>query len=157
MEDEQALGVRKRKASPERAPDRGDESPKRPRRHASPGSHVSPARDRRHSSSRVHVDEVRTEPPTARASLEEKKRGKRLFGGLLSTLSQTSTNTHQKRRQDIEKQQLERRQLQKEEDTHKQRESSARMRETRISEQLAFKAKVVRFCSYSQSVTHEVI
>lgn len=36
---------------------------------------------------------------------EERKRGQRLFGGLLGTLSQSSTTTAQRRRADIEKKQ----------------------------------------------------
>jgi pinin/SDK/memA/ protein conserved region len=53
-----------------------------------------------------------TSPPrrlssvTGRGAAEERKRGQRLFGALLGTLSQSSTTTAQRRRADIEKKQL---------------------------------------------------
>ena len=47
--------------------------------------------------------------------LEERKRGQRLFGALLSTLSQSSSSTAQKRRTDIEKKQQAKLKLQAEE------------------------------------------
>lgn len=43
---------------------------------------------------------------TGRGAAEERKRGQRLFGALLGTLSQSSSTTAQKRRADIEKKQL---------------------------------------------------
>jgi pinin/SDK/memA/ protein conserved region len=53
-----------------------------------------------------------TSPPrrkpsiTGSGAVEERKRGQRLFGALLGTLSQSSTTTAQRRRADIEKKQL---------------------------------------------------
>lgn len=47
--------------------------------------------------------------------MEERKRGQRLFGALLSTLSQSSSSTAQKRRTDIEKRQQAKLKLQAEE------------------------------------------
>ena len=47
--------------------------------------------------------------------LEERKRGQRLFGALLGTLSQSSSSTAQKRRTDIEKKQQAKLKLQAEE------------------------------------------
>ncbi|KAJ3532907.1 hypothetical protein NM208_g8223 [Fusarium decemcellulare] len=74
----------------------------RPRRVSSPsrrGSHSN--------STNVDADRRRL------ATQEEKKRGKRLFGGLLSTLSQTTGSTQQKRRLEIERRQQDRLQKQK--------------------------------------------
>jgi pinin/SDK/memA/ protein conserved region len=53
-----------------------------------------------------------TSPPrrkpsvTGSGAVEERKRGQRLFGALLGTLSQSSTTTAQRRRADIERKQL---------------------------------------------------
>jgi pinin/SDK/memA/ protein conserved region len=50
---------------------------------------------------------LRRKPSVASSgAAEERKRGQRLFGALLGTLSQSSTTTAQKRRADIEKKQL---------------------------------------------------
>lgn len=140
MEDRRESSASKRKASPERASDQDDGSPKRLKRQASPEPRRSPTQGRRDSAPRTGLeDAVRG----ASASQEEKKRGKRLFGGLLSTLSQTTTNSHQRRRVDIERRQLERQQRQKEEDAHRKNENSARFHEIRVKEQVAFEDKVV--------------
>ncbi|KAG8416672.1 hypothetical protein J3458_007239 [Metarhizium acridum] len=80
----------------------------------------------------------------ASATQEEKKRGKRLFGGLLSTLSQTSTNSQHKRRQEIERRQQERMQKQRDEDDKKRADKVARIKETRIVEQIDFEEEVMR-------------
>ncbi|KJK77567.1 hypothetical protein H634G_07306 [Metarhizium anisopliae BRIP 53293] len=80
----------------------------------------------------------------ASATQEEKKRGKRLFGGLLSTLSQTSTNSQHKRRQEIERRQQERMQKQRDEDDKKRADKVARIKETRIVEQIDFEEQVMR-------------
>lgn len=53
--------------------------------------------------------------------LEERKRGQRLFGALLGTLSQSSSSTAQKRRADIEKKQQDKLRLQAEEDDEKKK------------------------------------
>lgn len=140
MENRRKSGVSKRKASPEGASDREDGSPKRLKRQASPEPRRSPTQGRRDSASRTGLDgTVRG----ASASQEEKKRGRRLFGGLLSTLSQTTTNPHQRKRVDIERRQLERQQRQKEEDAHRKNENSARFHEIRVKEQIVFEDKVV--------------
>ncbi|KAG5917066.1 hypothetical protein E4U42_007399 [Claviceps africana] len=75
---------------------------------------------------------------------EEKKRGRRLFGGLLSTLSQTSTNSHHKRRQEIERRQQERLQRQREQDDQKRAEKLSKIREARLMEQVDFQEQVMR-------------
>jgi hypothetical protein len=140
MEGRRESGASKRKSSPERASDQEDGSPKRLKREASPEPRRSPTQGRRDSAPRAGLDDSMR---GASASQEEKKRGKRLFGGLLSTLSQTTTNSHQRKRVDIERRQLERQQRQKEEDAHRKSESSARFHEIRVKEQVVFEDKVV--------------
>ncbi|KAG6082466.1 hypothetical protein E4U16_006036 [Claviceps sp. LM84 group G4] len=78
------------------------------------------------------------------AMQEEKKRGKRLFGGLLSTLSQTSTTSQNKRRQEIEQRQQERLQKQREQDDQKRAEKLSKIREARLVEQVDFQEQVMR-------------
>ena len=53
--------------------------------------------------------------------MEERKRGQRLFGALLGTLSQSSSSTAQKRRTDIEKKQQAKLKLQAEEQDEKKK------------------------------------
>lgn len=77
-------------------------------------------------------------------SQEEKKRGKRLFGGLLSTLSQTTSNSQQKRRQEVEKKQQERAAKQRTEDDKRRSERLAKLDKTRKVEQIRFDEQVVR-------------
>ncbi|KAF5023984.1 hypothetical protein F66182_3929 [Fusarium sp. NRRL 66182] len=78
------------------------------------------------------------------ATQEEKKRSKRLFGGLLSTLSQTTGSTQQKRRLEIERRQKERQQKQSIEDDKLREEKRARITEIRKVEQRAFDEEVMR-------------
>ena len=74
-------------------------------------------------------------PPRRKSSLftgaEEKKRGQRLFGGLLGTLSQTSSKPTHKRRDEIEKRQQDRLQRdveEREEETKRKKEELDRVR-----------------------------
>lgn len=76
-------------------------------------------------------------------SQEEKKRGRRLFGGLLSTLSQTTANSQQKRRLEIEKKQQEKAVKQKTEDDKRRMEKLARLDKVRRIEQVRFDEQVV--------------
>ncbi|KAK8111621.1 uncharacterized protein PG998_008078 [Apiospora kogelbergensis] len=78
----------------------------------------------------------------ASASMEEKKRGKRLFGGLLNTLSQTTTNSQQQRRQEIERRQQEKATHQRAEDSKHREVKLARIREVRQREQIKFEEQV---------------
>lgn len=70
--------------------------------------------------------------------VEERKRGQRLFGGLLSTLSQSSSNGQQKRRQEIEKRQQEKAKQQKVEDEGRKAEKLAKLNFIRKSEHIKF-------------------
>jgi hypothetical protein len=69
---------------------------------------------------------------------EERKRGQRLFGGLLSTLSQSTPNGQQKRRLEIEKRQAEKARAQKEEDEARKAERLAKIKAARKVEQAKF-------------------
>lgn len=69
---------------------------------------------------------------------EEKKRGQRLFGGLLSTLSQSTPNGQQKRRLEIEKRQAEKAQQQKHDDELRRAEKLANLKKIRKVEQIKF-------------------
>jgi hypothetical protein len=124
---------RKRKASTES--DAGAASPKRPK----PEDEPRPTSD----------DTARNEQPSrdeiARLKLEERKRGKRLFGGLLNTLSQANTNGPNKRRREIEQRQHERVQRQRHEDDQKRAEQLARVKRVRMAEQISFEEDVVSF------------
>lgn len=77
------------------------------------------------------------------AKQEEKKRGQRLFGGLLSTLSQKPSLAQQKRRQEIEKRQQEKMHRQDAEDDVKRSQKLAKLREIRMTEQIVFEEEVV--------------
>lgn len=74
---------------------------------------------------------------------EEKKRGQRLFGGLLSTLSQSTPNGQQKRRQEIEKRQQERAKQQKADDEIRRKEKLAQLKTVREAEQIKFSEAAV--------------
>lgn len=60
---------------------------------------------RRLSSPAPEPEQPTDKRPAHRGREDERKRGQRLFGGLLGTLSQSSTSAAQKRRADIEKRQ----------------------------------------------------
>lgn len=67
--------------------------------------------------------------------LEERKRGQRLFGALLGTLSQSSSSTAQKRRLDIEKKQQAKLRLQAEEYDEKKKQRLDALMDVRRREQ----------------------
>lgn len=75
---------------------------------------------------------------------EERKRGQRLFGGLLSTLSQSSTGTQQKRRQDIERRQQEKAKRQKLEDEGRRQRKLQRLKELRTKQMARFEEESMR-------------
>ncbi|ROW12656.1 hypothetical protein VMCG_00755 [Cytospora schulzeri] len=95
---------------------------------------------RRTSSFGAEADRDRRES----LSQEDKKRGKRLFGGLLSTLSQTTSVSQQKRRQEIEKRQQEKRTQQTREDEKRRSEKLAKLERVRKIEQVRFDEQVMR-------------
>ena len=67
--------------------------------------------------------------------LEERKRGQRLFGALLGTLSQSSSSTAQKRRTDIEKKQQAKLKQQAEEQDEKKKQKREALMVIRRREQ----------------------
>lgn len=135
--DEDQERARKRSRSPgrrSRSPDRRSRSLVRDRR----VDEEEPVADRR--------------PPVT--TQEDKKRGRRLFGGLLSTLNQGPSTAQQKRRLEIEKRQQERMQKQEAENDQRRTERLAQLRATRIREQIIFDEEVVRTSSVvSKSTT----
>ncbi|KAK3333593.1 pinin/SDK/memA/ protein conserved region-domain-containing protein [Cercophora scortea] len=77
-------------------------------------------------------------------SQEERKRGLRLFGGLKNTLSQTVSNTQQKKRLEIERRQQEKARQQRAEDDRRRTEKLAKLNAVRKVEQLKFDEQVMR-------------
>ncbi len=75
--------------------------------------------------------------------LEERKRGQRLFGALLGTLSQSSSSTAQKRRTDIEKKQQAKLKLQAEEYDEKKKQRLDALMAVRRREQRKFNKQSV--------------
>ncbi|KAG9237220.1 pinin/SDK/memA/ protein conserved region-domain-containing protein [Amylocarpus encephaloides] len=119
-----------------------DESSKRPR--FSESSEASPSALQASPKLKLE-DETPGEKPAnpapdrRKSSLqEEKKRGQRLFGGLLSTLSQSAPNGPQKRRHEIEKRQQEKAKLQKAEDESRRARKREDLAVTRKAEQIKF-------------------
>ncbi|OKL58193.1 hypothetical protein UA08_06647 [Talaromyces atroroseus] len=105
-------------------------------------SSVSENGTKRRRISDQHEDDARPSPPqptagqaigTARPSrnaataTEERKRGQRLFGGLLGTLSQTPSTVAQKRRADIEQRQQAKLKLQNEQQSEARRKEKEDM------------------------------
>ncbi|CCU81643.1 pinin/SDK/memA domain-containing protein [Blumeria hordei DH14] len=92
-----------------------------------------------HADSPIVNDSKPSEARRQSRVVEEKKRGQRLFGGLLSTLSQSSPNGQQRRRLEIEKRQLERAKIRKVQDNVNKVERIAKLNAARIKEQSKFK------------------
>ena len=76
--------------------------------------------------------------------MEERKRGQRLFGALLGTLSQSSSSTAQKRRIDIERKQQAKLKLQAEEFDEKKKERLEALMAIRRREQKKYDKQSVR-------------
>lgn len=74
---------------------------------------------------------------------EERKRGQRLFGGLLNTLNQSTPNGQQKRRQEIEARQKERAAQRKAEAEDRKKEKAASLQAVRVVEQVKFQEESV--------------
>lgn len=76
--------------------------------------------------------------------LEERKRGQRLFGALLGTLSQSSSSTANKRRTDIEKKQQAKLKLQAEEHEEQKKQRLESLMAVRRKEQKKYDKQSVR-------------
>lgn len=113
------------------------------RRRLSAQHEGSPQSQPRRPSSPAPEPEHPTEKrPVRRGREDERKRGQRLFGGLLGTLSQGSASAAQKRRADIEKKQQEKLKSQDDEydglkKRRKERRDAIRRRETPFYEREA--------------------
>lgn len=79
----------------------------------------------------------------ANVKVEERRRGKRLFGALLGTLAQSSSSTAQKRRVDIEKKQQAKLKLQDEEYDEKKKQRLDALIEVRRWEQKKYNKQSV--------------
>ena len=159
-EEDDAGDSLKRKAEEGQSPDDrdGERTPKRARadeshdtsrrnggagpsdgqRGSAPGSPVEEAKRDVRRPSASETDRQRG------VSTEEKKRGKRLFGGLLNTLSQTTGKSQQKKRLEIERRQQDRAHQQKVEDDKRRAEKLAKLDEIRRTEQIRLDEEVVR-------------
>jgi len=134
------------------SPERGqrDPSPPPPRR-SSPKPSRSPITFRRPSIPTPESRQAQGPGPGAdrggRRSIseQEKKRGQRLFGGLLSTLSQKPAGQQQKKRVEIERRQQERAQQQRVEDDKRRAEKLAKLNRVREVEQVKFDEDVVSY------------
>lgn len=145
IQERRPYEVRRRDSSPRRSPDRDRRVYDSRRRDAS--SYSRERRDsgssrRRSGTDHAHADNDRSRRPAV-SKEEERKRGKRLFGGLLSTLSQTTSNSQQKKRQEIEKRQQEKVAKQKAEDDSRRNERLAKLSRVRKIEQVRFDEQVV--------------
>ena len=80
--------------------------------------------------------------------VEERKRGQRLFGALLGTLSQSSSSTAQKRRADIEKRQQAKLKLQAEEYDEKKKQQLEALMVVRRREQKKYNKQSVSISTY---------
>lgn len=86
---------------------------------------------------------------------EEKKRGRRLLGGLMSTLSQANAGSQNRKRQDIERRQQTKPTQQRAEDDRVRLQKLAKLEAVRKVEQLKFEERVVRCSVFSHvSRTH---
>ena len=85
-------------------------------------------------------------PPARRnVSMEEKKRGQRLFGGLVSTLNRTASGTQQQKRLEIERRQHEKAQQRRAEDEKRRAERLEQLKRTRQIEQVKLDERAVRY------------
>ena len=105
---------------------------------------------RRRLSNDDDINPPRKEPSPPRDSerrksrqVEERKRGQRLFGALLGTLSQGSSNAAQKRRAEIENRQRARLKEQDQEDEARRKERLEQLKERRRKEQWVYEEKTV--------------
>lgn len=82
-------------------------------------------------------------PGRKSVSHEEKKRGQRLFGGLLSALSRPASGSQQQRRLEIERRQQEKAQQRRAEDDKRRAEKLERVKRVRQIEQIKLEEQAV--------------
>jgi len=83
--------------------------------------------------------------------VEERKRGQRLFGALLGTLSQSSSSTAQKRRTDIERKQQAKLKQQADEEDEKKKQKREALLAIRRREQVKYDKQSVRLGQWSRN------
>ncbi|KAI9886516.1 MAG: hypothetical protein M1823_001697 [Watsoniomyces obsoletus] len=130
-------------------PDESPSSPGLKRRPSSPSESEQKRRRLSGGSPEPGKDEDKTatgDPPHKRrfGKDEERKRGQRLFGALLGTLSQNSPTTAQKRRADIERKQQSKLKQQADEYDAKQKEDLEKLLAVRKQEQKKFDEQSMR-------------
>jgi hypothetical protein len=81
--------------------------------------------------------------------MEEKKRGQRLFGGLVNTLSRTTSGTQQQKRLEIERRQHEKAQQRRAEDEKRRAEKLEQLKRTRQIEQVKLDERAVCHTSFA--------
>lgn len=135
-------------------------SPKRAKRDAEspvdlrePSADVKPADSNANGKSPEQARRPSTSsgPSAARKEIaqDEKKRAKRLFGGLLSTLSQTSSNSQQKKKNDVDRRQQEKAQQQRADDERRRAKKLEDRKAIRKHQQENLEEELVRvFCRF---------
>ena len=103
---------------------------------------TSPSRDR--DQDRPRQDSNAARERKERFEKEEKKRGQRLFGNILGTLSRRDTSETHKKRLEIDRRQQERLRQQREEADRARAEKKAKLREVRLREQIVWEEEVMR-------------
>ncbi|CAL3968595.1 unnamed protein product [Diplocarpon coronariae] len=137
-------------ASKRRQSSASDSTPKRPRQSLDANSHTpnpphEPPPPNESSDKELATKREDGVKDRRKSSVqEERKRGQRLFGGLLSTLSQSTPNGQQKRRLEIEKRQSERAKQQKDSDEARRRERLADFKMVLKSEQVIYNEAEMR-------------
>jgi len=113
------------------------------RRFSDENAHLGSSQDTQQSpNSGAPLNDSRT-PRRRQGAADERKRGQRLFGALLGTLSQSSSSAAQKRRADIEKRQQDKLKLQDEEYGEKKRKRREELLAQRRLQQTAFEREAV--------------
>ena len=101
------------------------------------------------------MDAPTTDQPRARQkagrAVEERNRGKRLFGALLGTLAQSSSSTAQKRRASIEKKQRDKLRQQAEEDDENRVQRLEKLKQSRLKEQWKWNRQSVCHTGWMES------
>lgn len=144
------------------------ESPTSLKRRQSSVSEVSSKRPRINDGGATDQDSSAPVPPsdkpdTARSSrlgtdkAEERKRGRRLFGALLGTLSQSSSSTAQTRRTEIERKQQAKLRHQDEQQDEAQKEKLEALTRARRKEQATYAKQSVCLPSSGSAVLREVV
>ncbi|KAI0486838.1 pinin/SDK/memA/ protein conserved region-domain-containing protein [Xylaria cf. heliscus] len=131
------LAQQKRKASPPVSPE--DATPKSAKR----AKTDSEKTDERHEPQPRST----VEPGTDRREMarqEEKKRGRRLLGGLMNTLNQASASSQHRRRQDIERRQQAKSTQQRAEEDRLRTQKRSKLEAVRKVEQLKFDEQVMK-------------